>query len=98
MPIDRRNTFAEEFSYRASKDGAVFIAYGGKQVTILRGRSAASALRRLERSEGDALQLEAKLAGNFRRGNERSSKRSRTWRCSLPLDIRRGFPFTPYRV
>ncbi len=75
MPIDRRNTLAEEFSYRASKDGAVFIAYGGKQVTILRGRSAASALRRLERSEGDALQLElAKLTGNFKRGNERSKR------------------------
>ncbi len=59
MPIDRRNTFAEEnFSYRASKDGAVFIAHYGKQVTILRGRSAASALRRLERLEGNALQLE----------------------------------------
>ncbi len=77
MPIDRRNTLAEEnFSYRASKDGAVFISHYGKQVTILRGRSAASALRRLERLASGALQLElAKLTGNFKRGNERSSKR-----------------------
>ena len=76
MPVDRRNTFAEEnFSYRASKDGAVFISHHGKQVTVLRGRSAASALRRLEQLEGDALQLElAKLTGNFRRGNERKGK------------------------
>ena len=76
MPVDKRDTFAEEsFSYRASKDGAVFITYHGKQVTILRGRSAASALRRLERLQGDALQLElAKLTGNFKRGNERSSR------------------------
>jgi len=76
VPVDRRNTFAEEnFSYRASKDGAVFVAYGGKQVTILRGRSAASALRRLKRLEGEALQLElAKVTGNFKRGNERSKR------------------------
>ncbi len=77
MPVDRRNTFAEEnFSYRAGKDGAVFISHHGKQVTILRGRSAASALRRLERLAGGDLQLElAKLTGNFKRGNERRSKR-----------------------
>lgn len=77
MPVDKRGTFAEEnFSYRASKDGAVFITHHGKQVTVLRGRSAASALRRLERLEGDAVQLElAKLTGNYKRGNERRSGR-----------------------
>ncbi len=76
-PVARRNTFADEnFSYRASKDGAVFISHHGKQVTVLRGRAAASALRRLERLEDHALQLElAKLTGSFKRGKERGSRR-----------------------
>jgi len=44
-------------------------------VTVLRGEAAAAALRRLERLEGRAVQLElAKLTGNFKRGNERRAK------------------------
>lgn len=76
MPTDRRGLLHDEvFSYRARKDGAVFIAYEGRQVTVLRGGAAEKLLRRVAGLEGQALQLElAKVTGNFRRGNERQGK------------------------
>ncbi len=60
------------FSYRAQKGGAVAVFYGGRQVTLLRGKAAERFLRRTLELEGHALQLElAKVTGNFKRGNER---------------------------
>jgi hypothetical protein len=39
--IDKRNTFAEEvFTYRANKDGKVFIFWYGKQVMIIKDKAA----------------------------------------------------------
>ena len=39
--IDQRNVFDEDiFSYRVSKEGKVFIAWHGKQVMVLQGKSA----------------------------------------------------------
>jgi hypothetical protein len=73
VPIDRRGILQDGlFSYRASKEGAVFISYAGRQVTILRGKAAEKLLRRIGGLHGQALQLElAKVTGNFKRGNER---------------------------
>lgn len=59
------------FSYRAAKDGAVFVAYQGKTVTILRGKDAARFLARVAGADERAAQLAmAKVTGNFKRGNE----------------------------
>ena len=44
--IDQRNRFNEDiFSYRAGKDGKVFISWQGKQVTFLRGKQAQKFLK-----------------------------------------------------
>lgn len=74
--IDKRNKFEEEvFSYRAGKDGKVFIDWYGKQVMILKGKQAQKFLSRVENLDSKETQLVmAKITGNFKRGNERQSK------------------------
>ncbi len=71
--IDKRNTFAEEvFTYRASKDGKVFIYWHGKQVIILKNKQARDFLSKVEGlDEREAQMVMAKITGNFKRGNER---------------------------
>ena len=60
------------FSYRAAKDGTVFIAWHGRTVTTLKGAKAQNFLRRIERVDAAEAQLIlAKATGNFKRGNER---------------------------
>jgi hypothetical protein len=66
-----------QFSYRASKDGKVFIAWHGKTVTTLKGREAARFLSKVESGdEHAAQQLMARATGNFKRGNERLAAES----------------------
>ena len=63
------------FSYRASSNGLVQIAYCGKTVTTLRGKDADRFLNRVEGADARAAQLAmAKATGNFKRGNERAGK------------------------
>ncbi len=71
--IDKRNILDNEvFTYRVGKDQQVFIAWHGKQVTILRGNAAERFLKKITGLEGKAAQLVmAKVTGNFKRGNER---------------------------
>ncbi len=57
------------FSYQASKDDTVRIAWNGRVVTTLRGREAARFLD--EAARGDEQLVMAKATGNFKRGNER---------------------------
>lgn len=60
------------FSYRASKDGQVFIAWRGRVVTTLAGRSADAFLGRVrDASEEQAQHVMARATGNFKHGNER---------------------------
>lgn len=60
------------FSYRATKDGTVFIAWRGKTVTILRGKPADRFLAKIEGAGERAAQLAmAKATGHFKHGNER---------------------------
>lgn len=70
---DKRNLFVEDvFTYRASKDGKVFLAWRGKQVKILKGEAAADFIEKVAGLDQRSAQLlMAKLTGNFKRGNER---------------------------
>lgn len=60
------------FSYRATKEGAVFLFWHGRQVMILKGEGARRFLVRVEGATEEQAQLVmAKVTGNFKRGNER---------------------------
>ncbi|HEY1012354.1 MAG TPA: hypothetical protein VGE07_06570 [Herpetosiphonaceae bacterium] len=64
-----------QFSYRASKDGTVFIAWHGKTVTMLKGEAARRLLAKVEGADDETAELAmAKATGNFKRGNERVAK------------------------
>ena len=73
MPVDQRNVFDEDiFAYRATKSGTVFISWNGRVVTTLKGKAAATFLKRIEHADRRAAQLiMAKATGNFKHGNER---------------------------
>jgi hypothetical protein len=61
------------FSYRETADGKVFIAWQGRQVTVLTDKKAAAFLGRIAGlPEAKQQLLMARVTGNFKRGNERS--------------------------
>ena len=70
---DKKSRFAEEvFSYRATKDGKVFLFWHGKQVKILKGMAAQKFLQDVVNIDQQEAQLVmAKVTGNFKHGNER---------------------------
>jgi hypothetical protein len=74
--IDQRGLLEREpFSYRVTKDNTVFLEHDGRVVKTLGGAAAKQFLARVEGLEGLELQLVlAKLTGNFKRGNERSTR------------------------
>jgi hypothetical protein len=59
------------FEYEV-RDEEVAIFHHGRRATVLRGRRASEFLVEVER--GDPQQLMARLAGNYKRGNERQGK------------------------
>jgi len=62
------------FSYRHNKNGEVWIAHHGRQVTTLRGSAAADFLSELDGSAlAEQQQLMARVTGNYKRGNERQA-------------------------
>ena len=67
------NTPDEEvFTYRVNQENKVFIAWHGKQVTVLKGKDAQKFLSRIGGLDPKEAQLVmAKVTGNFKRGNER---------------------------
>ncbi len=71
--IDKRNKLDEEvFTYRAGKDGKVFLSWRGKEIKILKGSEGAKFLSRIEgMGHKDAQLVMAKATGNFKHGNER---------------------------
>lgn len=71
--IDKRNKLDEEvFSYRAGKDGKVFLSWRGKEIKILKASEAAKFLARIEgMGHKDGQLIMAKVTGNFKHGNER---------------------------
>ena len=63
------------YSYRAGKDGKVFIYWEGRQIMILKDKAATRFLARIEGLSGEAAQLVlAKVTGNFKHGNERTAQ------------------------
>ena len=80
MPdIDKRDRLKDEvFSYRVSKDNKVFISWQGKQVMILKDKEGEKFLTKISTVDTIEAQLiMAKITGNFKRGNEKTSKRSK---------------------
>ena len=71
--VDKHGELATEpFSYKANKDGKVFIAWHGKQVMILKDKAAEEFLKKVKDKDSKQTQLAmAKITGNFKRGNER---------------------------
>ncbi len=71
--IDKRHKLEEEvFSYRATKDGKVFLFWRGKQIKVLKGRTAQEFLEEVADAEPkDGQMAMAKITGNFKHGNER---------------------------
>ncbi len=71
--IDKRHLLKQGvFSYRANKDGKVFISWHGKQIMTVKGEQAKKFLDKLEGLDHLEAQLVmAKITGNFKRGNER---------------------------
>lgn len=60
------------FSYRATKDGKVFLYWYGKQVKILKGSTAQEFLEDIANVDQREAQLVmARVTGNFKHGNER---------------------------
>jgi hypothetical protein len=67
----------EQFSYRITKNGKVFVYWHGtqgKREIVLRGARAAKLINDLPTMNPEEEQLAlAKVTGNFSRGNERQS-------------------------
>lgn len=74
---DKRDRLTEEiFSYKVTKDNKVFISWNGKQVMILKGKESEKFLSKIEGAgEHEAQLIMAKITGNFKRGNEKQTKR-----------------------
>jgi hypothetical protein len=66
------------FSYVTRADGTIVVRYHEAPVTILRGRAAERFSTRAATIAEDTAALQglmARVTGNFKRGNERSSRR-----------------------
>jgi hypothetical protein len=62
------------FTYRSRKDGSVEVLHHDRLASTLRGRDAASFIGKVDAlSQTDAQRLMARVTGNYKRGNERSS-------------------------
>lgn len=73
MATDSRGRLLEEpFSYTATKDGGVMIAWQGRMIKVLSPKKAVSFLRQAQTADSQQLQLlMAKETGHFKHGNER---------------------------
>ena len=76
--IDQRGVLeGEPFSYRATKNGTVFISWHGKTISTLKGKPAETFLAKVEGADAHAAQLAmARATGHFKHGNERSKRES----------------------
>lgn len=71
--IDQRNRLDDEvFTFRATKNGKVFLFWQGKQVTVLKGKAAQQFKNKMKGCNHKEAQLiMAKATGHFKHGNER---------------------------
>ncbi|MGD9891931.1 MAG: hypothetical protein AB7R89_31260 [Dehalococcoidia bacterium] len=76
-PIDQRHALDDDpFSYQVTKEEKVFIAWRGRRIMTLRGAEARRFLDRITPLDRKHAQLlMARITGNFKRGNERPTRR-----------------------
>lgn len=73
---DKRERLKEEpFSFQIMKNQSVVISYNHKVIKTISGKEATKFINKMENEEGNIQLLLAKLTGNFKRGNERLSKK-----------------------
>jgi hypothetical protein len=64
------------FTFEVRKSGEVVIRHFGRMAVVLRGRPATRFLTEAETADDVTLQARmARLTGNYKRGNERQSRR-----------------------
>ena len=70
---DKRGKLEEQpFTFRTTKDGKVFIHWNGRQIMILKGKTADKFIASIEQSDSQQAQLlMARVTGHFKHGNER---------------------------
>ena len=71
--VDKRGKLEEQpFTFRTTKDGKVFIHWHGRQVMILKGKTADKFITSIEQAEDSqqAQLLMARVTGYFKHGNE----------------------------
>ncbi len=73
--IDSRGKLEEQpFTHRITKDGKVFIHWHGRQIMILKGKSADKFITSIERLDSQQAQLlMARVTGHFKHGNEKGT-------------------------
>jgi hypothetical protein len=66
----------DPFAWRITADGTVMVSRGGRHVVTVAGAKAAKLISVLESGDHDAAQHAlARATGNYRRGNERPTRR-----------------------
>ena len=70
---DKHGKLEEQpFTFRTTKDGKVFIHWHGRQIMILKGKTADKFIASIEQSDSQQAQLlMARVTGHFKHGNER---------------------------
>ena len=71
--VDKHEKLKEEpFAFRATKDGKIFIHWHGRQIMILKGKSAEKFMSSIAQADFQQAQLlMAHVTGHFKHGNER---------------------------
>jgi hypothetical protein len=71
--IDKREKLEEQpFTFRTTKGGKVFIHWRGRQIIILKGKTAEKFMTSIAQADTQQAQLlMARVTGHFKHGNER---------------------------
>lgn len=75
-PADGADAADLGFTYLATKAGVVFIRHHGRLASELRGADAVAFLKKIDAADfAEEQQIMARITGNYKRGNERTSGR-----------------------
>jgi len=71
--VDKRGKLEEQpFACQITKDGQVFIHWHGRQIMVLKGKSAEKFIASIEQADAQQAQLlMARVTGHFKHGNEK---------------------------